>query len=96
MVHPYETITDTMNIVRTQKKGKHLKTLEKYHIYKISKNNLHTNDTNIDTHNPIFRTLQQINTSQQQPHPSSYIKQNQLHETFRTAAQSTKENPIHQ
>jgi hypothetical protein len=53
-----------MDIIRTHKKGKHLNTLEKYHIYnKISKNNLHMNDTNIDTHNPIFRTLQEMNTS---------------------------------
>jgi hypothetical protein len=54
----YGTITDTMNIVRTQRQGTHLNTLEKYHIYEISKNNLQKNDTDIDTHNPTFRALQ--------------------------------------
>jgi hypothetical protein len=51
-----------MDIVKTTKKGKHLNTLEKYHIYKLSKNKLHMNDTHIDTHNPIFETLQELNT----------------------------------
>jgi hypothetical protein len=63
MGHMSATITDITDITRTHKKGKHLNTLEKYHIYKISKNNLHVNDTNIDIHNPIFRTLQEMNTS---------------------------------
>jgi hypothetical protein len=38
--HKYGTIIDTMDIIRTRRKGKHLNTLEKYHTYKISKNNL--------------------------------------------------------
>jgi hypothetical protein len=33
MGQTYGTITDTMDIVRTHKKGKHLNTLEKYPIY---------------------------------------------------------------
>jgi hypothetical protein len=37
-------------------------TPEKYHIYKISKDNLQMSDTNADTHNPIFRALQETNT----------------------------------
>jgi hypothetical protein len=49
--------------MRTQKKRKHLNTLEKYHMYKISKNNLHMNDTNIDTHNPIFTEMQEMYSS---------------------------------
>jgi hypothetical protein len=61
--HTYETITDTVDIARTQKKGKHLNTLGKYRMYKISKCILCMNDTNFDTHNPIFRTLQEMNTS---------------------------------
>jgi hypothetical protein len=61
--HTYGIIKDTVDIVRTHKKGKHLNTLEKYHIYIISKNNLHMNDTNIDTHNVVFKTLQEMNTS---------------------------------
>jgi hypothetical protein len=33
-----------MDIIRTQRKGKHLYTLVKYHIHKISKDNLPMND----------------------------------------------------
>jgi hypothetical protein len=29
----FRCLTDTMNVIRTQKKGKHLNTLEKYHTY---------------------------------------------------------------
>jgi hypothetical protein len=29
-----------MKVLKTEKKGKHLKTIEKYHIYKISKDGL--------------------------------------------------------
>jgi hypothetical protein len=31
--HTYETIADTMDIIRTENKGRHLTSLEKYHIY---------------------------------------------------------------
>jgi hypothetical protein len=60
--HAYGTITDTMDIVRTAKKGKHLNTLERYHIYRLSREKLHMNDTYIDTRNAIFETLQELNT----------------------------------
>jgi hypothetical protein len=60
--HAYRTITNTMDIVKTAKKGKHLNALEKYYIYKLSKNKLHMNDTHNDIHNPIFETLQELNT----------------------------------
>jgi hypothetical protein len=36
---------DTMVIIRLRRNDRHLDTLEKYHIYKISRNNLHMNDT---------------------------------------------------
>jgi hypothetical protein len=35
--HTHGTVTDTVNIIRTEKEGKHLNTLEKYHIYKKRK-----------------------------------------------------------
>jgi hypothetical protein len=60
--HTYGTITDTMDIVNIGKRGKHLHTLEKYHIYRISKDNLHMNDTYIDIYNPIFETLHELDT----------------------------------
>jgi hypothetical protein len=63
--HTHGTITDTMDIVNTGKKGKHLNTLEKYHIYRTSKDNLHMNDTYIDIYNPIFETLSKFDIRQQ-------------------------------
>jgi hypothetical protein len=60
--HKYGTITDTMDIIRTHRKGKHLNTLEKYYICKVSRYNLQLNDTNTDTHNPIFKALHETNT----------------------------------
>jgi hypothetical protein len=33
------TFTDKMNVLKAEKKGKHLNILEKYHTYKISKTN---------------------------------------------------------
>jgi hypothetical protein len=46
-----------MAIVRPHRKRNNLKTLERYHIYKIVKDNLQMNDT----HKPIFKALQVIN-----------------------------------
>jgi hypothetical protein len=60
--HRYATITDTMEVITTGRKGKYLSALEKYHIYKISKKNIHMNDTNINAHNPIFEELHKIYT----------------------------------
>jgi hypothetical protein len=55
--HSYGTITDTMEVMKTEWKGRYLKTLERYYIYEISKDNLHMNDTNVATHNLIFKAL---------------------------------------
>jgi hypothetical protein len=46
--HTYGSIADTMKVLKTEKKGRHLNTLEKYHIYKTSKEGLQMNDTYID------------------------------------------------
>jgi hypothetical protein len=60
--HTYGSITYTINIIKTEEKGKHLNILEKYRIHKISKNTLHMNVAYIDIYNPIFETLQELNT----------------------------------
>jgi hypothetical protein len=39
--HAFGTIMDTMDIITTGRKGKYFNTLERYHIYKISRENLH-------------------------------------------------------
>jgi hypothetical protein len=45
-----------MEIMKIERKGKHLNTLEKYHIlvYKISKEGIHMNDIHDETYNPIY------------------------------------------
>jgi hypothetical protein len=43
--YTYGTITDTIDVIRTGKKGKHLNSLEKFHTYLLSKDNLHMNET---------------------------------------------------
>jgi hypothetical protein len=60
--HAYGAMTDTMDIIAMGRKGKHLNTLERYHMYKTSRENLHKNDTHIDTHNLIFEALQETDT----------------------------------
>jgi hypothetical protein len=42
--HAYGNITDTIKVIKIEKGGKHLNTLQKCHIYKMSKNKLHMND----------------------------------------------------
>jgi hypothetical protein len=60
--HKCGTIADTMDIIRTHRKGKPLNILEKHYVYKVSKDNLQMNDMNTDTHNQIFKTLHETNT----------------------------------
>jgi ABC-type transport system involved in Fe-S cluster assembly fused permease/ATPase subunit len=55
--HTYGTITDTMEIITTGKKGKHLNTPERYYIYKANREDIH-----IDTHNPIFQVIHELYT----------------------------------
>jgi hypothetical protein len=49
-----------MDIITTGRKGKHLNTLERYYIYRTSRENVHMNNTYIDTHTPIFEELQEM------------------------------------
>jgi hypothetical protein len=48
-----------MEIMKTERKGRHLNTLERY-IYKASKDKIQMNYTNIDIYNPIFEALHNI------------------------------------
>jgi hypothetical protein len=59
-----------MEIITTGKKGKHLNTLERYYIYITNKENIQMNDTHIETYNPIFQAIHEINIVQQ-PTPLS-------------------------
>jgi hypothetical protein len=46
----------------TRKKGKRPNTLEKYHIYKISKEGIHMSDIHDETYNPIFEVINNIDS----------------------------------
>jgi hypothetical protein len=53
---------NTMEIITIGRKGKYLNTLEKYHIYRMSRDNLHMNEAHTDTHNHTFEALHRIHT----------------------------------
>jgi hypothetical protein len=56
-------ILASMEIIKKHKKGKHMNTLEKYHIHKLYNHNLHMNDRAIEANNPIFKTLHEITST---------------------------------
>jgi hypothetical protein len=62
--HAYGSVTDTMEGMEVERKGKHLNTLEKYHIYRLSRSRLHMNDAHVDTYNPIFEAKEEVDTRQ--------------------------------
>jgi hypothetical protein len=53
--HSYGNITDTMEIIKIERKGKHLNILERYHMYKISKEGIHMKDMHNETYHPNIR-----------------------------------------
>jgi arginyl-tRNA--protein-N-Asp/Glu arginylyltransferase len=55
--HSYGKIEDIMEIIKLENKGKHLGTLEKYHIFRSYKQKIHLNDNNIDVYDPIFNAI---------------------------------------
>jgi hypothetical protein len=46
-----------MKILHIEKKGQTLDTYERFHIYKISKENLQLNDNYTEICNPIYNTI---------------------------------------
>jgi hypothetical protein len=58
--HTYGPMDDIMEIMETGKKGKYLNTLKKYHIHRISKENIHMNEISTEAYNPIFEELNKI------------------------------------
>lgn len=46
-----------MEVKKTARKGKYLDTLEKYDIYRVHKQNLHSSNVHTDNATPIFNTL---------------------------------------
>jgi hypothetical protein len=66
--HAYRSITYTMKVIKIEKKGIYLNTLEKYHMYKMSRDGLQMNDICIYTYNPTFEVMPELNTRQQHTH----------------------------
>jgi hypothetical protein len=54
---------DTMDILHIKKKGPLMNTLESFHIYGLSKENLQMNDTYADIHNPILNLIKDYYTN---------------------------------
>jgi hypothetical protein len=50
---------DTMDILHIERKGPLMNTLERFHIYSLSKENLQMHDTYTDMHNPIFNLIKE-------------------------------------
>jgi hypothetical protein len=48
---------DTMEVLHLNRKGQLMNTWERFHIYKLTKDGLQLNDTHADTHNPIFKLI---------------------------------------
>jgi hypothetical protein len=46
-----------MEIIKVETKGKHLDTLEKYHIFCSYKQRKHLNNNNMDAYNPTFHVI---------------------------------------
>jgi hypothetical protein len=57
--HTYGTITDSMDVIRRGRKGRHLNASEKY-IYRISRSNLHLSDMHNVAHNTIFQVKHEL------------------------------------
>jgi hypothetical protein len=55
--HSFGKIETIMEVVKTQVKGNHLNTIERYHIYRETLNNNQLNEDHTDTSNTIFKTL---------------------------------------
>ncbi|PNF35966.1 hypothetical protein B7P43_G03548 [Cryptotermes secundus] len=63
--HNYHTIDKAMEILHIEKKGKMLNTLESFHIYELTKQNLQMNEALTDSYNPIYDILIKINQAQE-------------------------------
>jgi hypothetical protein len=65
--HTYSTIEHTMDILHFQNKGMIMNTLERYHIYQLTKKGTQLNDTYTETYNPIFNILNKHYTHSNTP-----------------------------
>jgi hypothetical protein len=55
--HTYGPLENKLNILQFEKKNRKINSLEQYHIYRITRENLQLNDTYTNNHNPIFEII---------------------------------------
>jgi hypothetical protein len=55
--HAFGKLEDTLEILRLQRKGPHLNTLEKFHIHNENKIGQLLNEVHTDQYNPLFELL---------------------------------------
>jgi hypothetical protein len=56
----YKILQDTLKIVKIQRKGLHLNTLERFYIHKENKIGLLLNNTYTDQYNPLFELVTSV------------------------------------
>jgi hypothetical protein len=56
-MHSHGTIQETMDIVKTARKGKYLDALKKHYTFCLNQQNILLNDAHATTYNPMFNTL---------------------------------------
>jgi hypothetical protein len=63
---------EIMEVAKTEGKGNHLNTLEKYYIYRPCKQGIQLNNNYTDTHNPVFKEIYNISQYSPQCYPRLY------------------------
>jgi hypothetical protein len=56
----YGKMNEIMEIMEVQQKGKHLNTLENFHIYKLHQQGTQLNNNCSNLHNSVFKEIQVI------------------------------------
>jgi hypothetical protein len=84
----YGSKADTVKVMKFDKRGKHLNTLERYHIHKRSKEGLQMNDAHIHTHYPIFEALQETDTRQKFTYTEKTTTQSSLANSYSHTSQN--------
>lgn len=59
----YRPVQNTMEVLRTTNKGRHMNTLGNYHIYGLRKQDQHLDEPSTDNTNSIFEALLEHNLS---------------------------------
>jgi hypothetical protein len=58
--HSFGKMNDIMEIIKIERKGSYLNTLENFHIFKLFKQGNQLNNISSNIHNPIFNVIQNL------------------------------------